>query len=360
MYRVHNFSAGPATLPVSVIQSTQRAVTNYNDLGMSILEMSHRSKEIVSVFDSANANILEIMGLSSSEYAVLFLGGGASTQFAMIPMNFLSKKANYINTGTWANKSIKEAKLVGEVNIIASSKESNFNFIPKEFKIDSDADYMHYTSNNTIFGTQWNSIPDCDIPLVCDMSSDIFSRVIDYSKFDLIYAGAQKNIGPAGATVVVLKKSWLAEKGNKNLMTMFNYQTHIDSESMFNTPPVLPVYVINETLKWIKEQGGVQSIEKMNKEKAEYIYDTIEASSGFYIPAVPDKEDRSYMNVTFNLKTPELEKRFVENALKYDLSGLKGHRSVGGIRASIYNACPMLSVEALVNFMDHFLHENWI
>lgn len=359
MNRIHNFSAGPAILPFSVIQNTQKAINNYNDLGMSILEMSHRSKEIVAVFDEANANVLELMNLSADEYAVLFLGGGASTQFAMVPLNFLSSKANYINTGTWANKSIKEAKKVGNVNVIASSEDSNFNYIPRDFKIDSDADYLHYTSNNTIFGTEFDFIPNCDIPLVCDMSSDIFSREMDYSKFDLIYAGAQKNIGPSGATLVVIKKSWLSEKGKSDLMTMFDYNTHVDKDSMFNTPPVLPVYVINETLKWIKDQGGVKVIETMNKDKANHLYEKIEGSSGFYIPAVPKKEDRSLMNVTFNLKTPELEQKFVSEALKYDLSGLKGHRSVGGIRASIYNACPMLSVEALVNFMDHFLHENW-
>lgn len=355
MERIHNFSAGPAILPVSALEASKQAVTNYNNLGMSVMEMSHRSKEIVSLFDETKANVLELMNLSSDDYSVLFLGGGASMQFAMIPLNFLKNSADYINTGTWSKKAIKEAKIVGNVNVAGSSEDSNFSYIPKEFSFDPNANYVHYTTNNTIFGTRVKDIPNTgDVPLICDMSSDIFSREMDYSKFDLIYAGAQKNIGPSGATLVVVKKSFVEKAAKEDNMTLLKYSTHIEKDSMFNTPPVFPVFVINETLKWIKGQGGVSKVEEVNNNKANMIYDAIDNSEGFYKAVVGDKEDRSIMNITFNLPTEELEAEFVKQALDKNMSGLKGHRSVGGIRASIYNACPTESVQELVKFMAEF------
>lgn len=352
MNRVHNFSAGPAVLPVPVLEAAQKASIEYNGCGMSVMEMSHRSKEIVALFDETSANVLELMNLKSDEYSVLYLGGGASMQFAMVPLNFLKNSADYINTGVWSKKAIAEAKLVGKVNVAASSADKNFNFIPKEFNFDSNADYVHYTTNNTIFGTRVKDIPNVgDVPLVCDMSSDLFSRNMDFSKFDLIYAGAQKNIGPSGATLVVIKKSWAEKEGN---MTMLKYSTHIEAESMFNTPPVFPVFIIGETLKWIKSEGGLDAIEKKNDHKAGLLYDAIDNSNGFYKAAVADKNDRSTMNVTFNLESEEKEAEFIKQAGALNMSGLKGHRSVGGVRASIYNACPVESVEALVKFMNDF------
>jgi phosphoserine aminotransferase len=321
------------------------------------MEMSHRSKPIVALFEEANANLLKILNLSSNDYAVLFLQGGASTQFAMVALNFLSTKADYINTGSWADKAIKEAKRIGEVNNAGSSKESNFNYIPKDLNLSSDADYLHFTSNNTIFGTRFDSIPETSAPLICDMSSDFLSREWDYSKFDLIYAGAQKNIGPAGATAVVVNKSFLEEKGKSDLMTMFSYKTHVDKDSMFNTPPVLPVFIINETFKWVMN-NGLANIEEVNNRKAKKIYDVLDANSDYYKATVKDAIDRSIMNVTFNLPTPELEAKFIEEAKAQNLDGLKGHRSVGGIRASIYNACPESSIDALISFMGDFISKN--
>lgn len=352
MNRVHNFSAGPAVLPVPVLEAAQKASIEYNGCGMSVMEMSHRSKEIVALFDETSANVLELMNLKSDDYSVLYLGGGASMQFAMVPLNFLKNSADYINTGVWSKKAIAEAKLVGKVNVAASSADKNFNFTPKEFNFDSNADYVHYTTNNTIFGTRVKDIPNVgNVPLVCDMSSDLFSRNMDFSKFDLIYAGAQKNIGPSGATLVVIKKSWAEKEGN---MTMLKYSTHIEAESMFNTPPVFPVFIIGETLKWIKSEGGLDAIEKKNDHKAGLLYDAIDNSNGFYKAAVADKNDRSTMNVTFNLESEEKEAEFIKKAEALNMSGLKGHRSVGGVRASIYNACPVESVEALVKFMNDF------
>jgi phosphoserine aminotransferase len=359
MKRAHNFSAGPAVLPVEVLEATSQAALNYNDLGMSIMEMSHRSKEYDEVFKQTQADALKLMGLSEQDYTVLFLGGGASLQFIMIPMNFLKNKADYANTGSWSKKAIKEAKWVGDTNVVASSEDKNFNYIPKDVKWNADADYAHITTNNTIYGTRWNTIPEVgDVPLVADMSSDIYSRPLDFSKFSLIYAGAQKNIGPAGVTMVVIKNSFLegAKEGNP---TMLSYQTHAGKGSMFNTPPCLPVYVVGQTFKWIEKQGGPEAIEKNNIEKANLLYDYIDAHNDFYKGTVPNKEDRSIMNVTWNLPTADLEKKFVEEAkARYNMTNLKGHRSVGGCRASIYNACTKESVETLVKFMEEFMKEN--
>ncbi|MDQ1266468.1 MAG: phosphoserine aminotransferase [Bacteroidota bacterium] len=360
MNRAHNFSAGPAVLPVPVLEETAQAVLNYNNLGMSIMEMSHRSKEFDAVFVETQNDALKLMNLSKDDYTVLFLGGGASLQFIMVPMNFLSNKADYVNTGEWAKKSIKEAKYVGQCNVVASSEDKVFNYIPKDIKFNPDADYVHITTNNTIFGTRWNQMPDVgDVPLVADMSSDIFSRELDFSKFNLIYAGAQKNIGPAGVTMVVINKAWLEAKAKDTAPTMLKYKTHVEKDSMFNTPPCLPTYIVGRTFKWIMNQGGLAVIEANNIKKANLLYDFIDANSGFYKGTIPDKTDRSLMNVCWNLNTPELEAKFIAQAKeRYNMTNLKGHRSVGGIRASIYNACPLSTVEALVKFMEEFMSEN--
>ena len=355
MNRIHNFSAGPAILPIPVLKASEKAVIDYNGIGMSVLEMSHRSKEIVALFDETSANVLNLMRLSKDDYSVLYLGGGASMQFAMVPLNFLKNSADYINTGVWSKKALAEAKMVGNVNVAASSADKNFNYIPKEFNFDTNADYVHYTTNNTIYGTRVKDIPKVgNAPLISDMSSDIFSRDMDFSKFDLIYAGAQKNIGPSGVTLVVIKKSFVEKAQKENNLTMLKYSTHIEADSMFNTPAVFPVFAINETLKWIEAEGGLSAIEKRNNEKAQLLYDAIEKSNGFYKATVEDKVDRSIMNVTFNLESEEKEAEFIKQATALNMSGLKGHRSVGGVRASIYNACPVESVEALVGFMAKF------
>ena len=358
MNRAHNFSAGPAVLPVEVLEETSKAVIDFENLGMSIMEVSHRSKEFDNVVVEAQKDCLKLMGLSEDEYSVLFLGGGASTQFLMIPMNFLRNKADYVNTGAWSKKAIKEAKWVGQCDVVASSEETVFNFIPKDIKFNNDADYVHITTNNTIYGTEYKEIPDVgNVPLVADMSSDIFARKLDFSKFNIIYAGAQKNIGPSGVTLVVIKKDWLS-KQNDNVPTMLNYKTHIDKASMFNTPPCLPIYVVGRVFKWIERQGGLEAIQERNEKKANLIYDFIDANSDFF-KGHAKKEDRSLMNVTWNLPTPELEAQFVKEAReKYNMTNLKGHRSVGGNRASIYNACTHESVETLVKFMEEFMKAN--
>ncbi len=359
MNRAHNFSAGPAILPVDVLKEASEAALDYQGIGMSIMEMSHRSKEFDKVIKEAQSDALKIMGLSEKDYSVLFLGGGASLHFIMVPMNFLKNKADYLDTGSWAAKAIKEAKLVGNCNVVAGSKDKNYSYIPKDYKLSGDADYVHVTSNNTIFGTQLKEFPDTgDVPLVSDMSSDFLSRKLDYSKFDLIYGGAQKNIGPAGVTMVVIKNEFV-EKAKEENPTLLKYKTHVDKDSLFNTPPCFPIFVVGKTLKWIINQGGLEAVEKKNNEKASLLYDYIDANSDFYKGVVPDKKDRSDMNVTWNLPTPELEAKFIQEAReKYNMINLKGHRSVGGCRASIYNACPKESVEALVKFMDVFMKEN--
>jgi len=357
--RTHNFNPGPAVLPMPVLEETRDAVANFANLGMSILEISHRSKDFEAVIQAAEADALAIMGLSAQDYAAIFLGGGASLQFAMVPMNFLNTKADYLVTGEWATKAAKEAKLFGTVNEAASSKDKNFNYLPKSCKFSPDADYVHITTNNTIYGTEWKSIPDVgNVPLIADMSSDMFGIKRDWARYSLIYAGAQKNLGPAGVTMIVIKKAFLAAKAKEQVPTMLKYKTHTEGKSLFNTPPVFGVFVMGKTLKWIQKQGGLEVVEALNQEKARMIYDVIDAHPGFYKGSVTDKADRSIMNLTWNLPTPELEEKFVAEAKKQGMVGLKGHRSVGGIRSSQYNACPKESVEVLAKFMEEFYAAN--
>jgi phosphoserine aminotransferase len=348
----HNFSAGPAILPDSVIKQAAEAVRDFKDMGLSILEISHRSPEFVEVLNEATQLVKDLLNLSE-DFEVLFLTGGASSQFFMTAMNLLNKdaKASYIDTGSWSTKAIKEARLFGNIEVLASSKESNFNFIPKGYSVPADASYLHLTSNNTIYGTEYHSWPDTQVPFVCDMSSDIFSRPIDIEKFGLIYAGAQKNLGPAGTTLVIVRKDLLG-KVNRSIPTMLNYNTHIDKQSSFNTPPVYPIYVCMLTLRWLKENGGLVAMENYNKEKAALLYREIDNNPFFEGTAA--NEDRSLMNVTFVMKNPELESEFMEMCAEKGCVGIKGHRSVGGFRASIYNAMPIESVQVLVDMMQKF------
>lgn len=358
--RVHNFYAGPATLPLEVVQKARMGLDDFAGQGMSVMEISHRSKPFDALFKNAQSKMLSLMGLSPDDYAVLFLGGGASTQFCMVPFNFLEKgmTADYINTGGWASKALKEAKLFGNVNIAATSEETNFDHIPRSFNLTPGAAYVHTTSNNTLYGTQiWNFPDTGPVPMVCDMSSDFLSRRLDFSRFDLIYAGAQKNIGPSGVTAVVIRKSWL-EKAKAGVPTMLSYKTHVDKESLFNTPPCFPVFVVDLVMDWILENGGLEGMEKRNSRKADIIYGIMDNSGGFYRPHVKDAASRSQMNITFRLPTEELEARFVEEGKKLDLVGLKGHRSVGGCRASTYNAMTPEGVDALASFMETFAREN--
>jgi phosphoserine aminotransferase len=349
--RTHNFNAGPAILPECVLKSASAAVMDFNGTGMSILEISHRSKEFQAVVDEAVTLVRELSGLDDS-YKVLFLQGGASSQFFMAPMNLLdaSETAGYVRTGTWAKKAQKEAKLFGNVAELGSSEASNFNFIPKDFIIPADLKYLHLTSNNTIYGTQYHSFPDTDVPIVIDMCSDMFSRVMDYSKFSLIFAGAQKNIGPAGVTLAIVKESLLG-KVNREIPAMLDYRTHIKENSLYNTPPVFAIYVTMLTLRWIKE-NGLANIEKRNKEKANLLYDAIDANPMF--KGTVAKEDRSLMNVNFIMEDRELEPKFLQYTKDHQCVGLAGHRSVGGFRASIYNAMPLASVQHLIGLMDSF------
>lgn len=346
----HNFSAGPCILPQTVLQKSADAVLNFNNSNLSLIEISHRSKDFVEVMDKARALALEHLGLQNKGYQALFLQGGASLEFLMVAYNLLEKKAAYLNTGTWSDKAIKEAKLLGEVVEVATSKTDNFNFIPKNYQIPRDADYFHCTSNNTIFGTQMHHFPETDIPMVCDMSSDIFSRQLDFSKFSLIYAGAQKNMGPAGTTLVIVKEDILG-KVSRAIPSMLNYKVHIDKESMFNTPAVFSVYVSMLTLEWLKDLGGISEIEKVNNQKADLLYSEIDKNplfEGF----VANKEDRSKMNATFNLKNDKLKETFDTLVKEAGINGLNGHRSVGGYRASMYNALPLESVKVLVEVMQ--------
>ena len=348
----HNFSAGPCILPQPVFQKASEAVLNFNELGLSILEISHRSKDFVEVMETAQNLALEHLGLQGKGYKALFLHGGASLQFLMTAYNLLETKAAYLNTGTWSEKAIKEAKLLGEVVEVASSKNKNFNYIPKNYTIPSDVDYFHCTSNNTIYGTQLQSFPETTVPLVCDMSSDIFSRQLDFSKFSLIYAGAQKNMGPSGTTLVVVKED-IFGKVSRAIPSMLNYKMHFEKDSMFNTPAVFPVYVSMLTLQWLKDLGGISAIEKVNNQKAEILYQEIDRNplfDGFVV----NKEDRSKMNATFNIKKPELKDSFDSLIQEAGISGINGHRSVGGYRASIYNAMPLESVQLLVEVMKDF------
>lgn len=352
MKKVHNFSAGPGILPAEVIQQSADAVLNFDNLNLSILEISHRSKNFIAVMDKAMELVKELLQLPSG-YSVIFLGGGASTQFAMVPYNLLKTggTAGYLNTGVWASKAIKEAKIIGNTSVIASSEDKNFSYIPKGYSIPDSLDYFHITSNNTIYGTQLKEFPKCPVSLVCDMSSDIFSRQINAADFDLIYAGAQKNMGPAGATLVVVKDEILGKTG-RTLLSMMDYRTHIKAGSMYNTPPVYPVYVSMLTMQWLKDKGGVAWVEKINQQKADTLYAEIDRNSLFKGTVV--KEDRSNMNVNFVLNKPELEAEFDKITKEANLSGLKGHRDVGGYRASLYNALPIESVNVLVEVMKEF------
>ena len=317
------------------------------------MEVSHRSKEFVEVMDQAVATVKELLDIPSG-YSVIFVGGGASLQFAMVPMNMLEKKAAYLNTGEWAGKALKEAKYFGEVVEVASSKDRNFNYIPKNYVVPADADYFHITTNNTIFGTELKKDPDVSVPLVADMSSDIFSRPVDISKYSIIYGGAQKNLAPAGVTFVIIKDDVLG-KVTRPIPTMLNYKTHIEKESMFNTPPVLPVFAALKTLEWLKQKGGVAAMQKINQEKAALLYDEIERNK-LFVATVPELEDRSLMNVCFVMTETykELEKEFATFAKSMGMIGIEGHRSVGGFRASLYNALPLESVKALVECMKEF------
>ena len=345
----HNFSAGPSILPQEVLQKASEAVLNLKNENLSLLEISHRSKAFVDIMENARSLVLELLSLEGKGYKVLFLQGGASTQFLMVALNLLEKRAGYLNTGTWSKKAIAEAKIYDDIYEVASSESANFNYIPKGYDIPTDYDYFHCTSNNTIFGTQLKDIPNCPIPLVCDMSSDIFSRQIDYSKFDLIYAGAQKNMGPAGTTLVVVREDILG-KVSRKIPSMMDYKVHISKSSMFNTPPVFAVYTSMLTLEWLKGLGGLEEIEKRNNKKAQLIYSEIDLNPLFKGFAV--KEDRSSMNATFNLANDDLKETFDTMCKEAGISGLNGHRSVGGYRASMYNALPLESVQVLVEVMS--------
>lgn len=348
MSKVHNFSAGPGILPREVIEQSAQAVLNFNNLDLSILEISHRGKDIIEVFDRACALVKKLLNVPEG-YEVIFIQGGASQQFSMVPFNLLEKKAAYLNTGTWATKAIEEAQLFGAVDVVASSEEQKFSFIPKQYTIPSDADYFHITSNNTIYGTQIKEFPNSPITMVCDMSSDIFSRPVDVSKFGLIYAGAQKNMGPAGATMVIVNPEILG-KVSRKIPSMLNYKIHIKGESMYNTPPVFAVYVSMLTLKWLDEQGGVNWVQERNRKKAELFYNELDRNPLF--KGTVAAEDRSAMNANFVLVDDSHEERFNALLKEARISGLKGHRSVGGYRASMYNAMDIDSVQALVEVMQ--------
>ncbi len=348
----HNFSAGPSILAKEVIENTANAVRDLNGIGLSVMELSHRGKDFQAVMDETVALFRELLDIPGN-YHVLFLGGGASLQFCMLPFNLLVTKAAYLETGTWAKKAIKEAKGFGQVEVVASSADKNFNYIPRGFSIPDDADYFHITTNNTIFGTGIFEDYDSPVPVVADMSSDIFSRPLDVSKYGIIYGGAQKNLGPAGVTFVIIREELLG-KTERYIPTMLNYQTHIDNGSMFNTPPCLPIYTCMETLRWLKKLGGVKVMQEMNQEKASMLYDEIDRNLLFRGTAVNDS--RSVMNICFVMRPEyqDLEKEFLDFTVSRGMVGLKGHRSVGGFRASTYNAMPKESVQALIDAMQEF------
>jgi phosphoserine aminotransferase len=356
--RIYNFSPGPATLPPEVLTQAAKDIVNYNDKGIGLIEMSHRSKDFIAVLDETEALLRELMGIPAN-YKVLFLQGGASTQFAMIPMNLLrpEQTATYLNTGVWAKNAIKEAKLFGKIKVAYSSEEGGFKRVPEqaEYEIDPDSEYFYFVTNNTIYGTQFQTIPTTDKVMISDMSSDILSRKIDVSKFGIIFAGAQKNMGPAGCTVVIIRDD-LLDRAPATLPTMFKYKTHADKGSMFNTPPCFAIYTIGLVLKWLKKMGGVSAIEQLNRAKAALLYEAIDASKIFTGHA--EVASRSLMNITFNLPTPELEAQFIKEAAARGLDGLKGHRSIGGMRASIYNAFPIEGVVLLVALMREFEQKN--
>lgn len=358
--RAYNFNAGPSALPLEVLQKAQLELVDFQNSGMSIMEMSHRSATFEEVHNGAIDRLRKVYSIPEN-YEVLFLQGGASLQFTMIAMNFLAegKTASYIQTGAWSEKAFKEAKLFGTPVEAASTKENNYKNIPAlaDIKFNADDAYVHLTSNNTIFGTQWKEFPETgDVPLIADMSSDILSKSVDVSKFGIIYAGAQKNLGPSGVTVVIIRKD-LLEKANKNIPTILKYTTHSDNNSLYNTPPTFGIYMLGEVLKWVEEQGGLEAIEKRNEEKAALIYDVIDNSNGFYTGHAT-KESRSLMNITFRVADEQLEKQFLAEAKAAGFVGLDGHRSVGGCRASAYNAVPVATCQALAEFMIEFQSNN--
>lgn len=358
--RIWNFNPGPATLPVWVLEKAKEEMLNYAGTGMSVMELSHRSKAYEAIHDEARNLICELLEIPSN-YKVLFLQGGASLQFAMLPMNFLSsgKSADYILTGYWSQKAYKEAKNVGTVRVAGSTESSNFNKIPdqQDLSLDSNAFYCHITSNNTIFGTQWKIFPDTgSVPLVADMSSDILSRKFDVSRFVLIYAGAQKNLGPAGVTLVILREDWIAQ-ARQDIPTILKYAIHAENNSLYNTPPCYAIYIMKLVLEWVKQLGGLSAIEKRNEEKGKMLYGTIDALSGFY-KGTADPKSRSLMNATFRLPTEEMEAKFLSEASAQGFVGLKGHRSVGGIRVSMYNALEPDGIKALTEFMKEFAKKN--
>ena len=358
--RVYNFSAGPAVLPEEVLKEAQEDFYSYKNAGMSVMEMSHRGKDYDKIIKDAESDLRKLLDIGD-DYAVLFLQGGATLQFSMVPLNIMppKNKADYIVTGSWSKKAVKEAKRVGTVNIAASTESEKFTRLPKqdELKLDSEASYVHYTSNNTIFGTQYKSEPEVgNVPLVCDASSDILHKKIDVNKYSLIYAGAQKNMGPSGVTLVILKKD-LLDRSSDDLHTYLNYKTHVEKDSMYNTPTTFGIYIMGLVFKWLENKGGLDAMYKLNKEKAGILYNYIDESGGYYKGTVAE-DDRSLMNVTFRMPNEDLEKKFISESAEKGFSGLKGHRSVGGLRASIYNAFPKKGVEDLVEFMKEFKKNN--
>jgi phosphoserine aminotransferase len=357
--RVYNFNPGPSTLPLPVLQQAQKELLNYQGTGMSVMELSHRSKEFENIVHDAESLFKELIGVGEN-YRVLFLQGGASLQFSMVPINFLpeGKTADYIITGSFAEKAYKEAKKIGTTHVAASTEADEFRRIPKpeEISVSNESAYLHITSNNTIFGSQWHDFPDTKTPLIADMSSDILSRPFDVNKFDLIYAGAQKNLGPSGVTVVLIRRDML-EKVPPHLPSMLRYDIHAKDNSLYNTPPTFGIYLVRLVLQWIKESGGLKAMGEQNTEKAGYIYNTIDQSNGFY-QGHAEKASRSLMNITFRLPNDELEKKFLSEAASHKLVGLKGHRSVGGIRASVYNAMSKSGCQTLTDFMENFRANN--
>jgi len=349
----HNFYAGPSIMPQYTIEKTAEAIKDIDGTGLSLMEISHRSKEFDAIIKQAQQLFKELLNIPEG-YHVLFLGGGASTQFLMVPYNLFNKKAAYLNTGNWAKKAIKEGKFFGQVDVVASSEDKNFTYIPRDYQVPGDADYFHITTNNTIYGTEIKEDMDVSVPLVADMSSDILSRPVDVSKYDIIYGGAQKNLAPAGVTFVIVNENVLG-KVDRDIPTIMDYQTHIKKDSLFNTPPVVPIYSALQTLKWIKEQGGVEGMQQINQEKADMLYEEIERNKLFKAN-VENEQDRSMMNVTFVMKDAykELEKDFLDFATDKGMVGIKGHRSVGGYRASLYNALPRESVKALIEVMQEY------
>ena len=357
MKRIYNFSAGPSMLPETVLRKAAEEMLDYKESGMSVMEMSHRSKTYISIIENAERLLRKLMNIPDT-YSVLFLQGGASTQFAMVPMNLMTKnkKADYLNTGSFAKKALSEAKLFGTVNVVASSEDKNYSFIPTDYSLSSDADYVHITTNNTIEGTCFNKLPETGaIPLVADMSSNILSEEIDVTKFGLIYAGAQKNLGPAGVTVVIIRND-LIGKPVENTPTMLRYETHVKEKSLYNTPACYSIYIAGLVFEWVDDMGGVKAIEAVNREKANLLYNYLDQSIMFKSPV--NKNDRSLMNVTFSAPTDELNAKFISGAQKEGMGSLAGHRSVGGMRASIYNAMPIEGVNKLVDFMKKFEQEN--